>query len=185
LIQFLKSLQLLSDTELQKLEGITKTKFLKKKEYFIKEGAICTELVLIKSGILRSYYSNIEGKETTKCIAFENELTTAYSSFITQEATYENIQALCDTELIILERDALYSLYGDSFEWQNLGRRLTEQHYIDQENRTISFQKQTAKERYETLAANHSKYIKFIPLKHLSSFLGISSRHLSRLRNGT
>jgi len=180
--EFLKSLQILSEYELEKLNGITKNKFLKKNDFFIQESSICNEIVLIKTGILRSFYTNNEGNEITKCIAFENELTSAYSSFITQLPTFENIQAICDTELVVIKRKDLYNLYKTSPEWQNLGRILTELHYIESENRTVSFQKQTAKERYESLISNHSKYLKFIPLKHLSSYLGITARHLSRLR---
>lgn len=182
MIAFLKSLQILSESELEKLNGITENKFLKKNDFVIKEGAICNEIVLIKKGILRSFFTNSEGNEITKCIAFENELASAYSSFITQQPTFENIQAICDTELVTIKRKDLYNLYETSSEWQSVGRLLTELHYIESENRTVSFQKQTAKERYEALISNHSKYLKFIPLKYLSSYLGITSRHLSRLR---
>jgi len=182
MIHFLQSLQILSDSELQKLEGITQNKFLKKNDFLIQEGVICTEIVLVKAGILRSFYTNSEGNEITKCIVFENELASAYSSFITQQPTFENIQAICDTELVVLKRKDLYNLYETSSEWQSVGRLLTELHYIESENRTVSFQKQTAKQRYETLIENHLKYLKFIPLKYLSSYLGITPRHLSRLR---
>lgn len=182
MIQFLKSLQIISDSELEKLNGLTKSRILKKNDFLIQEGNICNEIVLIKTGILRSFYRNSEGNEITKCIAFENELASAYSSFITQQPTFENIQAICNTEVIVLKRKDIYNLYENSLEWQKLGRLLTELEYIQLENRTVSFQKQTAKERYDTLINNHSKYLKYIPLKYLSSYLGITSRHLSRLR---
>jgi hypothetical protein len=87
--------------------------------------------------------------------------------------------------LVTLKRENLYNLYKDSCEWQNVGRLLTELQYIDLENRTASFQKQTGKERYEELVKNHLKYLKFIPLKYLSSFLGVTPRHLSRLRKNS
>ncbi|GGF13622.1 Crp/Fnr family transcriptional regulator [Flavobacterium limi] len=182
MIQFLRSLQIISDSELEKLSGITKNKILKKNDYLIQEGNICNEIVLIKTGILRSFHRNSEGNEITKCIAFENELASAYSSFITQQPTFENIQAICTTEVIVLNRKDLHNLYENSQEWQKLGRLLTELEYIQLENRTVSFQKQSAQERYNTLINNHSKYLKYIPLKYLSSYLGITSRHLSRLR---
>ncbi|PXY47073.1 Crp/Fnr family transcriptional regulator [Flavobacterium hydrophilum] len=182
MIQFLRSLQIISESELEKLKDITKNKILQKNDYLIQEGNICNEIVLIKTGILRSFYRNSEGNEITKCIAFENELACAYSSFITQQPTFENIQAICNTEVIVLNRKDLYNLYENSQEWQKLGRLLTELEYIQLENRTVSFQKQTAQERYDTLINNHSKYLKYIPLKYLSSYLGITSRHLSRLR---
>lgn len=182
MIHFINSLQILSNAELQRLEGITQNKFLKKNDFLIKEGVICNEIVLVKKGILRSFYTNSEGNEITKCIVFENELTAAYSSFITQQPTFENIQAICDTEVVVLKRKDLYNLYETSSEWQNVGRLLTEFHYIESENRTVSFQKLSAKERYEALVENHLKYLKYIPLKYLSSYLGITPRHLSRLR---
>lgn len=182
MVEFLQALKILSDSELEKLNSVITNRLLKKNDFFVKEGNICNEIVLIKSGILRSYYINNKGDEITKCIAFKNELASAYSSFITQEPTFENIQAICDTELVVLKRNDLYNLYQNNAEWQNAGRLLTELHYIELENRTVSFQKQTAKERYETLIMNHSKYLKHIPLKHLSSYLGITPRHLSRLR---
>ncbi|KAF2517883.1 Crp/Fnr family transcriptional regulator [Flavobacterium foetidum] len=182
MIHFLKSLQIISDSELEKLNGFTENRILKKNDFLIKEGNICNEIVFIKRGIVRSFYTNTEGNEITKCIAFENELASAYSSFITQEPTFENIQALCDTELIVLKRKDLFYLYENSLEWQAAGRFLTEMEYIKTENRAVSFQKQTAKERYDSLVENHSKFIKYIPLKYLSSYLGITSRHLSRLR---
>lgn len=182
MISFFKSLQLLSDTELHKLNGLPKMRLLKKGSFLIQEGKVCEEIVLIKSGILRSFYTNSEGKEMTNCIAFENELMSAFSSFISQKPTEENIQAISDTEILVLTKSNLNFLYENSVAWQNVGRYLTELQYVDLEKRIVSFQKDTAKQRYEKLLSNHSKYVKFIPLKYLASYLGVTPRHLSRLR---
>jgi CRP-like cAMP-binding protein len=182
MIQFFKSLQLLSDNELQKLEGLPISKTLKKGDFLIKEGKICTEIAFVKSGILRSFYVNNEGKEITNCITFENELMSAFSSFITQKPTEENIQAIVDVELLILKRSDIEMLYENSLTWQKVGKFLTEMQYVEMEQRTVSFQKHSAKQRYETLIVHHSNYIKHIPLQYLASYLGITPRHLSRLR---
>lgn len=184
MIEFFTSLQLLSETELQLLDGLSKMKLLRKGEFLIQEGKVCDEIVFIKSGILRSFYINNEGDEITNCITFENEFMSAFSSFITQQPTSENIQALSDTELLSLNRKELDLLYASSPVWQKVGRILTELQYVELEKRIVSFQKQTAKQRYEILLKNHSNYIKYIPLQYLASFLGITPRHLSRLRKG-
>ena len=164
MIQFFKSLQLLSDNDLQKMDGLPISKTLKKGMFLIQEGKICNEIAFIKSGILRSFYINNEGEEITNCITFENELMSAFSSFITQKRS--------DMEL----------LYENSSAWQKVGRYLTEMQYVELEQRTVSFQKHSAKQRYETLIEHHSNYIKYIPLQYLASYLGITSRHLSRIR---
>ncbi len=70
MIKFFKSLQLLSDLELQMIEGLPKEKTLKNGEYLIQIGKICNEIVFVKSVILRSFYINSEGSEITNCITF-------------------------------------------------------------------------------------------------------------------
>ena len=62
------------------------------------------------------------------------------------------------------------------------GRIIAEMQYINLEQRILSFQKLTGKERYETLFKNHPNYIQLIPLQYLASFLGVTPRHLSRIR---
>ena len=182
---YFRKLQRLTESELVVLENLTTSRKLRKGDFLIQEGEICSEIVLIKSGILRSFYINNNGDEITYCIAFENQLMSAYSSFITQNGTEENIQAICDTDLIVLQKRNLELLYYQSVNWQKVSRLLTELQYIELEKRIVSFQKQTAKQRYQKLIEEHSNYIKFIPLQYLASYLGISPRHLSRLRKNS
>jgi len=182
MIQFFKSLQILSDKDLQIMEGLPISKTLKKGTFLIQEGKICNEIAFIQSGILRSFYINNEGDEITTCITFENQLMSAFSSFITQKPTEENIQAIMDTELLILKRSDMDMLYEKSSAWQKVGKYLTEMQYVEMEQRIVSFQKHTAKQRYETLIEQHSNYLKYIPLQFLATYLGITPRHLSRLR---
>ncbi|WP_306352693.1 Crp/Fnr family transcriptional regulator [Flavobacterium sp. '19STA2R22 D10 B1'] len=176
------SLALLSEKELDRLDGVLTHKILKKGEYLIEENQICNEIVFIKSGALRSFYRNNDGDEITNCITFENELMAAFSSFVTQNPTNENIQAIFDTELQVLHRDDLEKFYENSIEWQKLGRTLSEIQYVALEKRIALFQKFSGKERYEELFKLHTKYIQFIPLQYLASFLGVTPRHLSRIR---
>jgi CRP-like cAMP-binding protein len=180
--EFLKALNLLSTEELNEIELLTYDKTIAKNDFFIKEGQICNEIVFIKSGILRSYYTTTEGNEITNCITFENELMSAYSSFIEQSPTDENIQALKTTQVKVLKKADLLKLYKNSMNWQEVGRLLAEMQYEQLEKRIVSFQKKNAKERYLELLTNHPNYIQYIPLNNLASFLGITTRHLSRLR---
>jgi hypothetical protein len=106
----------------------------------------------------------------------------SFSSFITQNVAQENIQALADTELQIISRESLEKLYRLSICWQEIGRKLTEMEYVTLQKRLISFQKLSAIQRYEELYQNHQKYLQLIPLHYLASYLGITPRHLSRIR---
>lgn len=182
MITFFRNLNLLTEEELAMIYNLPKRKILKNKEYLIKEGEVCNEITFIESGVLRSFYITSQGTETTNCIVFENGFMAAFSSYITQQPTEENIQAIGNVELFVLERADLEWLYSQSTAWQNVGRILTEWQYVEMEKRVASFQKQTAKQRYESLLQKHSNYIKNVPLQYLASYLGITPRHLSRLR---
>ena len=180
--EFLRSLQILSEAELQKVDSLLYEKTIAKNDFLIKQGKVANEVVLIKEGILRSFFISDEGEEITNCITFKNELMSAYSSFILQNPTDENIQALTDTHLQIINRTDLLGLYQTSIQWQEVGRFLAEMQYVALEKRIVFFQKQNAKQRYQELLQNHPNYIQYIPLNNLASFLGITIRHLSRIR---
>jgi CRP-like cAMP-binding protein len=180
--QFLKALQILSEEEIQDLEVLLYERTIPKNDFLIQQGQVCNEIVFIKSGILRSFYITSGGEEITNCITFENELMSAYSSFISQSPTNENIQALAVTRLQIINKTDLLNLYNKNINWQEVGRILAEMQYVELEKRIVSFQKKNATQRYQELLKNHPNYIQYIPLKNLASFLGITTRHLSRLR---
>jgi CRP-like cAMP-binding protein len=169
---------------LNQLEDLITVRKLKKGALLLTENEVCNEIVFIKSGLLRSYFFNHQGDEITNCFAFENEFMASFSSFITQNVAEENIQALADTELQVLSRESLEQLYKSHIKWQEIGRKLTEMEYVTLQKRMISFQKLSATQRYEELYKNHQKYLQLIPLHYLASYLGITPRHLSRIRKG-
>ena len=71
---------------------------------------------------------------------------------------------------------------NSSTNWLKFSRFVAEQSYIEMENRLLAIQMESAKKRYEDLIENHPDYLQNVPLKYLASFLGITQRHLSRLR---
>lgn len=170
MISYFDSFKILSENELNELENHLICRTLNKNDFLIKEGQICNEIVFIRSGVLRSFYINHDGNEITNCLTFENELMSAFSSFITQQATDQNIQAVVDTELLVLKKNDLELLYESNLAWQKMGKYLTELQYVEMEKRVVSFQKQTAKERYQMLFKHHPNYIKYIPLTYLASY---------------
>ncbi|BDU27115.1 Crp/Fnr family transcriptional regulator [Flavobacterium sp. GSB-24] len=177
-----QSIQDFSQEELDLLDDLITFRTLKKGELLLTENQVCNEIVFIKKGILRSFFINHKGDEITNCFAFENEFMASFASFITEEKAEESIQALADTELQVLDRKSLEELYKSSFNWQETGRKLTELEFVNLQKRMISFQKLSGAQRYEELYKNQKKYLELIPLQYLASYLGITPRHLSRIR---
>jgi len=179
---FLQSFNILTQEQIKSFEALTTTCALKKGDFFIKEGRCCKEVAFINSGILRSFYTQDSGEEVTYCINFPNTLMTAYASFITGQPTLENIQVLAPAELLIVQKKELEELSTSSPNWMHFFKVIAEQQYLELEKRLFLFQKEKAKKRYQDLLENQPDYIQQIPLQYLASYLGITPRHLSRLR---
>lgn len=180
--KFLTSFQLFSSTEINEVIALMRPKKLQKGDLFIQEGKICKEVAFLNNGILRTFFRSESGEETTYCITFPGALMTAYSSFITGKPTLENIQALVPTEILLIQKSDLDHLSNTNPNWSKFLKLIAEQQYLELEKRVFQIQQEKAKKRYLDLLEHQPIYVQQIPLQYLASYLGITSRHLSRLR---
>ncbi|KAB1067962.1 Crp/Fnr family transcriptional regulator [Tamlana haliotis] len=178
----LESFNLLTPAEIDDFIQATTNKRLNKSEYFIKAGETCKSVTFVLSGLLRSYHTSDKGDDLTYCITFPNNFMTAYSSFLTNQPTQENIQAITDTELLSIPKDKIENLAKTSLNWLHFQKIIAEQQYIELEKRIFLLQGTSATKRYADLLKNQPNYIQHIPLQYLASYLGVSQRHLSRIR---
>lgn len=150
--------------------------------FFVREGEVSNEVGFVLSGIFRSFYTSPAGDEITYCILFPGQFITAYSSYITGNVSVENIQAVAAAELIVIPRNEIIRLSEQSTGWLRFEKMIAEQQYLELERRVFQFQKESALERYQSLLRDYPDYVKHIPLHYLASYLGITQRHLSRIR---
>ncbi len=179
---YLKSFNILTDDEIENFIHLATKRDLKKGDYLIREGETCKEVAFMLAGIFRSFYVSDKGEEITYCITFPNNFMTAYSSFITGYGTLENIQAITAVELLVIPKNEIDNLAMKSSNWVIFLKVVAEQQYIELEKRIFQLQKDNALQRYADLIKKQPEYIQKIPLIYLASYLGITQRHLSRIR---
>jgi len=179
---YLQTFNILTENEIELFESKVRIKKLEKGDFFIKEGRISKEVAFVVSGLFRSYYYSSSKEEVTYCFTFSNSFVSAYSSFLSQTKTIENIQALTDIELLTISREEILILEKSSTNWLRFFKLIAEQEYIKMEKRIFLLQKESAEKRYKDLLTNQPEYLQSIPLNFLSSYLGITQRHLSRIR---
>lgn len=179
---YLQSFDFLTPDDIEQLLSCSARRLLKKSDYWIREGQICREVAFVQRGTLRSFYTSGKGNEITYCITFPQNFLTAYSSFITGQATEENIQALTEVELLVVPRHCIQDLEQKNPAWLRFLKIMAEQQYLELEQRVFQLQKNNASKRYADLIKNHPGYIQHIPLQYLASYLNITQRHLSRIR---
>ena len=158
-----------------------KVQKLKKGEYFLEEGKVSKKIAFIVSGLFRTYYLK-DGMEITTCFCKENSFTTSYKSLITKQPSDLSIQAIEDTELLVIQFDDLQKLYEKHLFWQQVGRLVAEKEFITIECYTRFLNDKTAKQRYLQVLENENDIIQRVPLIYLASYLQVAPETLSRIR---
>lgn len=180
--QIIKSVISISETDLEYMVSLFKPLSLAKEEFFLKYDKVCSQVAFVKSGILRVYYPNDNGEETTCYLALANEFITSFPSFTASKPSTENIQAIVPTELLVITKQDLEMLYSKIPITQEFGRKTAENVAMTMEKRMALFMNNAAKQRYEYVMKYNPVLIQTVPLQYLASYLGITPQHLSRLR---
>lgn len=179
---FFERFDLFTPPEIDTIVGLFSRHSLNKNHLWVKEGESCEEIAFVESGIFRSFYTTETGNELTYCFRFPNNLIGAYSAFITGGPSIESIQALIETTIWSIQKKDLDQLATVFPQWNTFLKIIAEQQYLELEQRVIQFQRETAQQRYGNLLVNHPNFVQYIPLQYLASYLGITQRHLSRIR---
>ncbi|HEY9260436.1 hypothetical protein, partial [Chitinophaga sp.] len=135
----------------------------------------------VEKGLLRAYYER-DGQDTSNWFMMENDFLISVRSFYQRVKSYEVIEALEECELYFIHYDDLMDLYERHPEFNVIARKLTEYYYGISEERSFIMRGHQAKKKYIFLMENYSEIIKRVPVKHIASYLGISSDTLSRIR---
>ena len=154
---------------------------LKKGEYFLSEGQVCKKIGFLNTGLIRHYYTTHD-HDVTRWMSLPDDFTTSLRSFILGIPSIENLQAITDCELVILERRAFDHLLEKNAAFKTFYIKALEYNYITVEDRVFSLIKKSAEERFRWMAETQIRFIQQVPVMYTASMLGITPRHLSRLR---
>jgi CRP-like cAMP-binding protein len=176
-----KTLAPFEEEELDEVEHLYEIRTFEKNAYFSRAGLISDHIGFVSKGLLRAFYT-IKDKETTSFFLTPGAVAAALLSFIKQQPAIENIQALETSEMLVISRKDLHKLYENNWKWQQVGRVLIENYYVNMEQRTITLQSQTAQERYAQFLKDYPEIIQKVPLHYIASYLGMSPETLSRVR---
>jgi CRP-like cAMP-binding protein len=157
-------------------------KKLRKRQYSLQEGDVCRQVAFVEKGMLRSYTIDEKGNEHIMQFAFEGWWISDHFSFLTGEPAVYNIDALEDSELLLLSRQAEEELLQKIPKFERYFRILLQNSLIATQRRLISSLSQTAEERYHELINGCPTIPQRVPQHMMASFLGITPETLSRIR---
>lgn len=172
----------ISEAEDVVFQSFLKTKSFKKKEYLLKGGQICKSRYFIKKGCLRLFYIDPKGNEQIIHFGIENWWITDYDSLINKQPSKIYIQALEDTEVLILEESVFESLMQKIPQTERLFRKIMEKSYVALQRRFEYSLSLSGEDFYETFIAANSSFAQRIPQYMLASYLGFTPEFVSKLR---
>lgn len=154
-----------------------------KKTNFLKLDEIENYISFIESGVVRLYIpkENPE-KEITFGFSFKDQFISAYDSFLTQTPSAYQLQALTDTSLLSISYNDLQAVYNKTQIGNLIGRLTAERLFLLKSKREQNLLNLTAEERYMKLFKERPELLKVIPLKYISSYIGVTPQALSRIR---
>ncbi|MEO6347794.1 MAG: Crp/Fnr family transcriptional regulator [Aquaticitalea sp.] len=154
-----------------------------KKDVFLKLNDVENHISFIESGVVRLFIpkDNPE-KEITFGFSFKDQFISAYDSFLTQEPSAYQLQALTETTLLSIGYDDLQDVYKTTQIGNLIGRLTAERLFLLKSSREQNLLNLTAEERYLKLFKERPELLKVIPLKYISSYIGITAQALSRIR---
>jgi len=172
----------LTPEEIAHFKKLLKEENYSKREYILREGDRCDYIYFVNKGILRAFYVNKEGKDSTVMFAIQDWWITDMHCFLNQLPAMVHIQAVAETSVLKLSKTNLDRLYKEIPKFEKLFRIFMEKAYCREQLRVIQNLSSPAKERYHAFIEKYPQIVQQVPQKQIASYLGITPEFLSHIR---
>ncbi len=173
----------LNDDQLSMVLSCFRPLTVRKNELLLDKGTTADRLFFITRGCLRLYYSNDDHSISTRFMAFEHTFLTSIVSFISREPAPEYIQAVEDSELLVISHHDFFHLRQTIPAWDRMYIYILEYGLTVITSRLNSLLTQNATERYRSLLKNNPELVQRLSNSNLAAYLNISPETLSRVKS--
>ncbi|MET3498458.1 CRP-like cAMP-binding protein [Mucilaginibacter rubeus] len=175
----------LTEADYAKIEAVCIFKKLRKKQYLLQEGDVWKYNAFITKGLVRFYSVDENGRENIVSFAKENWWTGDRASLLTGESSKNNIDAIEDTELILITKTNFDRLCRDIPAFNDMVNAILNKSFITSQNRIHSAIAFTAEQKYLDFVQKYPDLSLRVPQAMIASYLGITPETLSRVRKET
>src|SRR5690606_26689349 len=166
-------ISLTSDEE-NHLLSLTELRRYPAKSILLNSGDICTHSYFVNSGVLRSFTINDNIVEHVLNFACSGWWIADFYSLISQKPGSLFIDAIEDTEVVLLSKENQNQLYRDIPKFERFFRILVENSLVANQQRIMDNLSMTAEERYAQFLKRYPNLANQIPQKHLASYIGVT-----------
>lgn len=167
--------------ELEIIVNAFKLKHFKKNDFVVEEGKISKHIGFVETGMFQ-YYVMKDGEEKTTYVSISNTFFSSILSFLSEAPALENVKALVNGSISMISKTNLKMLVDEIPSFKNFYIGLLEVSMCGIDASRHDLIVLTAEQRYEKMLINEPHFLQQIPLQNLASMLGVTPRHLSRIR---
>ena len=171
----------LTEDETERIKSYLTPKKLRKKQYLLQEGDVCRSIAFVEKGLLREYLVDDAGDHIVQ-FALEGWTIADLLSFLTMTPATFNIDAVEDSELILISKTAHEELLQKEPKYGTYMRLLITNAYVALQMRLTSFISAPVEDQYTSFTKMYPDIVQRVPQHMISSYMGLTPETLSRVR---
>src|ERR1700761_3713088 len=169
----------LDEDEKSRFTSFLESKKIKRKQFLLSEGDVCKYSAFVTKGCLRGYTVDKGGNEHVLGFAPPDWWIADMYSLITQKPGTLYIEALEDTDLILLSKSNQEKLYLEIPKFERFFRILTEKSLVANQQRLTDNMSLTAEERYNIFCKRYPTLIDTLAHKQIAAYIGVTPEFFS------
>jgi CRP-like cAMP-binding protein len=158
------------------------SKKIKKKHFFLQENELCSYTAFVTFGCLRSYTIDKNGFEHVLSFAPIDWWITDLYSLISKKPAILNIDAVEDSEVLLLSKSDEDLLFKEVPKFERFFRIILENSLVAHQQRVLDNMSLSAQERYLIFCKKYPTLVNHLPQKQIASFLGVTPEFFSKMR---
>lgn len=171
----------LPEAEWLAISTLVTSRAIRPGEHLLRAGERAEKIFFVNSGLLREYYVDESGRESTRRFCAENEFSGSLTDLISGGQAMTSIESLDAGEVLIMTWQEIDALADKRPAVMKLLRRFAEILYMRKTVREFEMLTLPAAERYRRFAQEYPALDQRLPRNMVASYLGITPVHLSRI----
>lgn len=172
----------LSEEDKRQLVTVLTTRSIKKKQFIVKPGEVCTHQTYVAAGAFRSYLIDEKGNEHTIQFAVEDWFISDFNSYINRSPASLYVESIEDSLIHQISYAHAEQLCEKNPKFERFFRLVAQKSFAFAQKRVLSNLGLNAEERYLEFYEMYPNIVNRVPQYALASYLGMSAEFLSKTR---
>ncbi|MBI3523401.1 MAG: Crp/Fnr family transcriptional regulator [Betaproteobacteria bacterium] len=171
----------LTHEALAAIEALVSRRLVNAGQHLLQAGEPAVNIFFVEQGLLREYYLDSAGRESTRRVCKEGEFSGSLADLLAGGAAVVSIEVLEAGEVLAIDWASVDALAEQHPSLMKFLRRSAEALYLRKTRREFEMLTLSAAQRYRKFAQEAPGVDARLPRHIVASYLGITPVHLSRI----